>query len=636
MKYGGSRLAPPALLLFAAIVLYLSFQSISLDDFDSGSFALALDHFDIALQQPHPPGFPVYIAAGRLIYAITGNQLLSLTLISAISGAIAVSALAWLGAEAGQKRAGFLAALWLMVLPIFWLSSEIALSDIPGVALVLLTVVCLWKGRGDPRWLMIGAGFAGLCLGLRPQNAIPVALFGGYACIEWLRGKRARHDAPLRVIGTAIIAGLITVLLWLIPTVSASGGWAAYWSLVRAHSNHVMQIDSLVGRPIDSAALSARLDAFGHGLLALVGDPLIGVVTLIVVAVGLCFVGWRSPIARLCAIWFVLVAAQVFLFESLERPRLYLPFIPPLALLAAMGWTRLAHLAAHKGASRRAPTSFIPLALALLFTVVSVPLAAKLSREAAPPVQATQYIAAHYPADQSVVVMMGSLRAAQIGLPMYPQLYLGQFDAEQWAKAIAARQPTYLILLDRDDVWPTAYAALTEGGAYVPIADRVFARDPRVFPQHSLIRLQILTPIRLLSPAQLALPATGAIEVGDLASGKYFGEGWYRAEDIGGSSARWTQQTAALRVALPPVNTKLTLEAASYPADQVVEVMVNGQSVGTVRLRETWEPITLPIPAAALTGHPISTITLRHTRVDTPPGSNRQLAAAYRLVQFSP
>lgn len=625
---------PPALVLVAALILYLSFQSTSLDDFDSGSFALALDHFDIALQQPHPPGFPVYIAAGRLLYAITGNRLLSLTLLSAISGAIAVGTLAWLGAEAGQRHAGLLAALWLMVLPGFWLTSEIALSDIPGVALVLLAVVGLWKGRSDPRWLMVGAALAGLCLGLRPQNGVPVAVFGLYACVEQI--KRARHDAPHRVIGLAAVVGLIAVLLWLIPTVNASGGWEAYWSLVRAHSNHVLGIDSLVGRPIDVATISARLDAFAHGLLALVGDPLLGIITLVMVAVGLFLVRWRLAFARLCAIWLVLVAAQVFLFESLERSRLYLPFIPPLALLMSMGWMRLASLVAQKGASRRAPTLAVPLIMILLFMLVGLLLAAQLSREAAPPVQATQYITAHYPADHSVVVMMGSLRAAQIGLLTYPQLYLGQFEATQWAKVMADRQPTYLILLDRDDVWPEAYSALTAGGDYVPVEDRVFARDPRVFPQHSLTRLQVLTPIRRLLPEQLALPASGAIQVGAEASGKYFGEGWYRDEDIGGSLARWTQQTAILRVALPPAKTKLTIEATPYPADQTVEVIVNGQPIGTLYLHDTWQPLTLTIPAAALNGHPISTITLRHAYADTPPGSNRTLAAAYRLMRFSP
>src|SRR5712691_8721283 len=83
-----------ALLFAAALLLYVNFQSISLDDFDSVSFALALDHFDISLQQPHPPGFPVYVAVGRAVRGIVGDSRAALTLVSAISGAAAVAALA--------------------------------------------------------------------------------------------------------------------------------------------------------------------------------------------------------------------------------------------------------------------------------------------------------------------------------------------------------------------------------------------------------------------------------------------------------------------------------------------------------------------------------------------------------------
>jgi hypothetical protein len=635
------------------LLLYLSFQSISLDDFDSVSFALALDHFDITLQQPHPPGFPVYVAAGRLIRLLVSDPRAALTLLSAISGAVAVTTLAWLGTESGLPRAGLLAALWLMLLPIFWLTSEMALSDVPGLALVLLAVVCLWKGRRDAHWLVGGSALAGLCLGLRPQNAVPVALFGVDAVIAALRSRQNAW----RSISLALLIGLLALLLWLIPTANASGGWVAYQDLISAHSRHVLGIDSLFGRPIDGTALSARFGAFWSGMMALLGSkpdrPALALLTLAIIGFGLVRVGWRTALVRLCWLWLLITVIQVFLLESLERPRLYLPIVPPLLLLSALGWTREPHPPppspqAERGRTVQATIPFaswrgvwgevsrvIPLLLPIAFLLTTLPLAAILSREPTPPTQATQYIAAHYPADQTVIVSLGSFRAAQIGLPGFPQLYLGQFDAPAWKATITARQPTYLIMLDRDDIWPEAYTALTESGEYVPIEDHVFSRDPRVFPQHSLVRMQVLTPLRLLSPAQLAPPASGEIRAGDEANSRYFGEGWYRTEDIAGSAARWAQQAAVIRVALPSVDTTLILEAAPYPADQLVSVSVNGQQVGAVALRGTWEPVTLSIPASALAGHPISTITLIHTHAQTPSGSDRVLAAAYRVIRFT-
>ena len=76
----------PTLLTVAVLLLYAAFRSISLDDFDSYSFVLALGQFNLGLQQPQPPGFPVYIFLGRLLYYVTGNPTSALTWLSALSG----------------------------------------------------------------------------------------------------------------------------------------------------------------------------------------------------------------------------------------------------------------------------------------------------------------------------------------------------------------------------------------------------------------------------------------------------------------------------------------------------------------------------------------------------------------------
>jgi hypothetical protein len=276
----------------------------------------------------------------------------------------------------------------------------------------------------------------------------------------------------------------------------------------------------------------------------------------------------------------------------------------------------------------------IPLSLVGLWAIAAFPLVITLTRELPPPIQATNFVSANYPMNGTFVASLGSFRAAQIGLDGYPQAYLGQVEPGALAQDIAQRQPSTLVLLDRDDIWPEAYAALTLNGKYVPVEDRVFRRDPRVFPQHSTVRMQMLIPVRLLSPSQLTPPSSGEVFVTEEASGRYFGEGWYRAEDIGGVMGRWAQQNAVIRVALLPKDTLLMIEATPYPADQTVEIVVNDQSVGTLQLRGTWQPATLTIPASVLAGPPISTIQLRHTRAETPPGANRTLAAAYRLFRF--
>jgi len=55
-----------AILASAYAIAHLPVLPPSLEDIDSINFALGLRHFDVALHQPHPPGYPVYIGLGHI------------------------------------------------------------------------------------------------------------------------------------------------------------------------------------------------------------------------------------------------------------------------------------------------------------------------------------------------------------------------------------------------------------------------------------------------------------------------------------------------------------------------------------------------------------------------------------------
>src|SRR5215831_2233873 len=42
----------------------------TLEDLDSVNFALGVEHFDVGSHQPHPPGYPVYIALAKASTAV--------------------------------------------------------------------------------------------------------------------------------------------------------------------------------------------------------------------------------------------------------------------------------------------------------------------------------------------------------------------------------------------------------------------------------------------------------------------------------------------------------------------------------------------------------------------------------------
>src|SRR3989442_7691145 len=75
------------------LAFHLPFLPASLDDLDSINFPLGLRHFDVARHQPHPPGYPLYIALDKAPDAEVPSEPKSLSLTEGESEALAVFAL---------------------------------------------------------------------------------------------------------------------------------------------------------------------------------------------------------------------------------------------------------------------------------------------------------------------------------------------------------------------------------------------------------------------------------------------------------------------------------------------------------------------------------------------------------------
>ena len=87
--------APPKLLWTsaAAIVFFVAhvvFLPATLEDIDSLNFALGLHDFDPARHQPHPPGYPVFIALAKIVRAVWPSDAAALAFLGALGGALAL------------------------------------------------------------------------------------------------------------------------------------------------------------------------------------------------------------------------------------------------------------------------------------------------------------------------------------------------------------------------------------------------------------------------------------------------------------------------------------------------------------------------------------------------------------------
>ncbi|MHB1055786.1 MAG: glycosyl transferase, partial [Thermoleophilia bacterium] len=103
-----------ALFFFTAtVVSRVPFRSRTLFSWDSVSFALAMDRFDMCQQRPHPPGYILYIGAGRLFELFTGDPNNALVALSIFSAALAVAGIYLVGRSIFSHTVGVVAAVLL-------------------------------------------------------------------------------------------------------------------------------------------------------------------------------------------------------------------------------------------------------------------------------------------------------------------------------------------------------------------------------------------------------------------------------------------------------------------------------------------------------------------------------------------
>src|SRR5689334_22552892 len=74
-------------------LLHLPFLPRSLEDLDSINFALGVQQFDVAHHQPHPSGYPVYIALAKIAHALIPGDARALGVLSVVAGTLGILAI---------------------------------------------------------------------------------------------------------------------------------------------------------------------------------------------------------------------------------------------------------------------------------------------------------------------------------------------------------------------------------------------------------------------------------------------------------------------------------------------------------------------------------------------------------------
>ncbi len=323
------RFSLPGLL---TILSRLPFQAQYAYHWDTVNFLFAMRHFDVLHEQPHPPGYPLYVLAARTLALFLGDDHAALVMMSAVASGIAVAFLYALGRRLWGEFVGMGAALLLATSPLFWFYGEIGLPHAVDTAFILASLWAMVSMREDrPHWWRGVVVLLALAGGIRPQTLVfllPVALYAFWP-LGW---KRMAQAAAL---------GAFLSLLWFVPLVASCGGLRAYLDYSAAYTARFMAHTSL----FQGAGLAGVL--YNARRLLLYTAYAVGAAWA---GVGLALLALRrSPDGRWreAAVWSLLWGLPAFLFYLLVhmgQQGLVFVFLPILLLWAAAGverWPRL-------------------------------------------------------------------------------------------------------------------------------------------------------------------------------------------------------------------------------------------------------------------------------------------------------
>jgi len=323
------------------IALHLPFLPPTLEDLDSINFALGVRHYDISQHQPHPPGYPLYIGAAKLLHVAGLSEVHALSLLGVLAGGLALLACMRLFAALNDEQADSpfvpLAALVVAAAPLFWFTAARPLSDMTGLA-ASLGVQAMLVTTGGLAGLTAAAFLAACAAGIRSQVV--------WLTVPLLVLAVLRLRAGLRVQGAAraFVAYGAGGVAWFVPLVLISGGPAAYLKVFYSQgAEDLTGVAMLATTPtVRQAILAVQYHIIGPW-----GEWPLAVAVLLLAAAGVVVLALRAR-RTLVTLLVAFGPYLVFdlLFQETITTRYALPLVIPIAFLAVRGAAALPRPAA--------------------------------------------------------------------------------------------------------------------------------------------------------------------------------------------------------------------------------------------------------------------------------------------------
>jgi len=324
------------LVAFAAALRFWQLDSLGLTHFDEGSYAMTgrwlatFGREGWIFQSGHAPGlFPVLVG---VCFLLCGVQDYAAIGVSAFTGSLTVAVIYAIGRCWFGRAAGLLAALFLATAEYHLIYSRLALTDATFALLFWASVGCLFMGLQENRrtWFISGGVLTGLCWNTKYHGFFPLLIAGAWLCGQTLyRFSRGQQPVIARELWrdfglAAVIAGLL-YLPWPL-FVQFSVGYGAI----------------LQGQLAHSFGQSALLVTSPQTLYFYLSHWLTPALLLAALAGAMAVLLRRSRSGFFLLQALALFAASALFYLSF--PRLLLPVVPGLCLLAGLGVEQVGRL----------------------------------------------------------------------------------------------------------------------------------------------------------------------------------------------------------------------------------------------------------------------------------------------------
>lgn len=455
------------------LVVYLLTLSCSFDEEDSIHLTMGIKHFDITDYRPHPPGYPVYIFLGKIFNFFTQDELLAMTILSALCGALSLLVFYFLIFEMFNRKIALMSTLIIAVTPLFWLSSLKALTDIPGFFFTLLSMYFIYyfiKYKKINK-LYLGSFISGISIGVRLQTGFVLVPLLIYACIISKKKKE---------ILLTLFFFLLGILSWLIP-IFITNGFKAYIRTMYNHSLFVLSYEGPQASGLGEFSfnyLFSRTKLLSKFFLSqaygfeLGGFNILHIFYLLILLffILLSIEKLKNKQILFFIIGILINLILIFIFLPVDNTRYFLIMIPFISLLLSLGITWF---------GKYYWLAFI-LILVLLF-IFSFPLAKEIHTTPSPPVQIVNYINENYPQENVFIFATTIIRRFFI-FNEIPSEDFGSLDTYYLSTQLNSGDIVFFV-----DPPDHIYDGFSEN--YNITLIKTFKRDERIHLKHSTASL---------------------------------------------------------------------------------------------------------------------------------------------------